>query len=269
MKIEGVYNELHPGITMHKIPVQAGFPGLVFTIGMLSVFLMGIPALIYFLVFATVLGILFAVLLRFMPRHAGVIAFVFSTALFMSLVGFPGLDYWSRQPERDFNDVLNASIIVTPAPPSEFIAPFRCDCRQPQRKQTCVATTQRDRSRRRPQPPSPFDGTWEGKMNDLPGVDLIVADASGGEIGGVITFYFQMRGDDGNWRVADRFVAPVLAARLEKKALLFEVQHHKIHRSPEFGPNVHFRVELEKNNQALLYNVSEEQSEPIRLTRQE
>lgn len=68
MKIKSFNNELHPGISMHKIPVRAGFPGLVFTIGTLTVFLMGIPALIYFLVLAIVLGIGFAVMLRFIPR---------------------------------------------------------------------------------------------------------------------------------------------------------------------------------------------------------
>lgn len=76
MKIEGFSNELHPGITMHKIPVQASFPGLVFTIGTLAVCLMGIPALRYFLLFATVLGIGFAVMLRFIPRQAGLVVLV-------------------------------------------------------------------------------------------------------------------------------------------------------------------------------------------------
>ena len=115
---------------------------------------------------------------------------------------------------------------------------------------------------------SPFDGTWTGSMNDLPGVTFIIADAGGGQIGGVVTFFFHLRGDDGKWRVAGKFVAPLLAPQSNGKVLAFEVQHHKSHGSPEFGPNVRFRIELEKNNQALLYNVSEEQSEPVRLTRQ-
>jgi hypothetical protein len=106
-------------------------------------------------------------------------------------------------------------------------------------------------------------------MNGLPGVSLIIADAGGGQIGGVVTFFFQPRGDDGKWRVAGRSVAPLLNVRAERNALAFAVQHHKTQGSPEFGPNVKFRIDLAKNNQALLYNVSEEQSEPIRLTRQE
>ena len=103
MKTEGFSGELHPGITMHKIPVQAGFPGVVFTIGMLTVFLMGIPALIYFLVFATVLGIVFAVMLRFIPREAGVVAFVCTAAMVAYFVGIPALEDWSRGPKIDLN----------------------------------------------------------------------------------------------------------------------------------------------------------------------
>ena len=72
MNVKGIYNELHPGITMHKIPVKAGFPGLIFTVGVLTVFLIGIPALTYFLVFAAVLGIGVAVMLRFIPRQRSV-----------------------------------------------------------------------------------------------------------------------------------------------------------------------------------------------------
>ena len=71
MKIMRFDNALHPGITMHKIPVKAGFPGLLFTIGVMAVYLMGIPALSYFLGFAIVLGIGVAVMLRFIPRQAG------------------------------------------------------------------------------------------------------------------------------------------------------------------------------------------------------
>lgn len=71
MKIRQIYNELHPGITMHKIPVKAGFAGLIFTVGTLTVFLIGIPALVYFLALACVLGIAVAIMLRFISRQAG------------------------------------------------------------------------------------------------------------------------------------------------------------------------------------------------------
>lgn len=106
--------------------------------------------------------------------------------------------------------------------------------------------------------------------NDLPGVNLIVADAGGGEIGGVVTFYFQMRDDErSKWRVAGKYVVPLLSAHMEGKALVFEVQHHKTHGSLEFGPNVTFHMELTGNTQALLYNPSDTSTEPVKLTRQE
>lgn len=269
MKIEGFSGELHPGITMHKIPIGAGFPGLVFTIGMLSVFLMGIPALIYFLVFAIVLGIGFAVMLRFIPREAGLVAFIFTAVVLVCLVGIPGMEDRSQEEKNDLKDAF-ASLLFPPAPPRRYeLSAYQCDCRQCQSKQPCDRTTRREGSQRRPGPPSPFDGTWDGTMNDLPGIKLIVADGGGGEIGGVVTFYFQKRDDGGPWRVADKFVAPLLAAQAEGKVLLFEVQHHKTDGSPEFGPNVKFRAELAGGNEALLYNTSEPSMGPSRLVRQE
>src|SRR5689334_18620238 len=99
MKTEGFSGELHPGITMHKIPVHAGVPGVLFTVGMLSVFLLGIPAFGYFLVFATVLGIVFAVMLRFIPREAGLVAFVCTAALVVYFIGIPAIEDWTRGAE--------------------------------------------------------------------------------------------------------------------------------------------------------------------------
>ena len=57
--------DLHPGITMHKIPVGVWFAGLIFTIGSLAIFLIGLPVLWYFLVGALALGVGFALILRF------------------------------------------------------------------------------------------------------------------------------------------------------------------------------------------------------------
>jgi hypothetical protein len=56
--------EFHPGITIHKIPVGAGFAGLIFTVGSLAIFLIGLPVLWYFLVGAVALGVGFAVIFR-------------------------------------------------------------------------------------------------------------------------------------------------------------------------------------------------------------
>lgn len=101
---------------------------------------------------------------------------------------------------------------------------------------------------------SPFDGTWEGTMNGLPGLKITIADAGGGEIGGVAVFYFQLRGEDGKWLVAGEFSAPLLMAKMKGNSLLFQVQHHRTHDSPGFGPNRRFRLELDGSNAAMLYN---------------
>jgi len=58
----------HPGITMHKLPVGAGFAGLVFTVGSIAIFLIGLPALWYFLAGAVALGVGVATALRLTAR---------------------------------------------------------------------------------------------------------------------------------------------------------------------------------------------------------
>ena len=61
-------NRLHPGITMHKLPVGAGFAGVVFTVGSMVIFLVGLPTLWYFLAGALALGAGIAAVLRFTER---------------------------------------------------------------------------------------------------------------------------------------------------------------------------------------------------------
>jgi hypothetical protein len=44
-------------------------------------------------------------------------------------------------------------------------------------------------------PPTPsLDGTWEGKMNDLPAIELKINNSSG-KVSGTMLFYFQERSD--------------------------------------------------------------------------
>lgn len=54
----------HPGIALHKIPVDGGFIGLVFTIGSIVIFVGGFPTFWYVIVLSIVLGIAIAILLR-------------------------------------------------------------------------------------------------------------------------------------------------------------------------------------------------------------
>ena len=54
----------HPGISMHKFTVGAGFEGLLFTIGCSLIFVIGLPALWSFVAFGVALGIGVAIFLR-------------------------------------------------------------------------------------------------------------------------------------------------------------------------------------------------------------
>jgi hypothetical protein len=59
--------EMHPGITMHKIPVK-GWAGLVFTVGILAMVLISLPAARWFLAIALPTGIVIGLILRFTSR---------------------------------------------------------------------------------------------------------------------------------------------------------------------------------------------------------
>lgn len=54
----------HSGINMHKLPVGGGFIGLLFAAGSALIFILGFPALWYFVALAAVLGIVVALFLR-------------------------------------------------------------------------------------------------------------------------------------------------------------------------------------------------------------
>jgi hypothetical protein len=102
---------------------------------------------------------------------------------------------------------------------------------------------------------SSFVGTWEGKMNDLPGIDLKI-DEAGGKVGGAIVFYYQERSNENEpWHTAGESPVALLVPNVEGKTLTFEVQHHKCHGCTELGPNVKFRMELMGPNEARLWKL--------------
>jgi hypothetical protein len=120
---------------------------------------------------------------------------------------------------------------------------------------------------------SPFAGIWEGRINDLPGVDLTVQDDDG-RISGVIVFYFQMRGEDGKWRVTDKTSVPMLAPKIEGRVLTFETIHHKQHGGTELGPNNKYRVKLVSEREVQLHifkdqGEASDSDEGLRLMRRE
>jgi hypothetical protein len=86
-------------------------------------------------------------------------------------------------------------------------------------------------------------GTWEGKENGLPAVELTFRNDNG-QISGTIGFYFQTRGADGKWHLDHNppYTVPLLSPKLDRAVLTFETIHHKKHGSPELGPDNRYRV---------------------------
>jgi hypothetical protein len=58
---------LHPGITMHKIPVK-GSMGLVFTLGVLAMILLALPKARWFLALSLPTGVAIGIILRLTRR---------------------------------------------------------------------------------------------------------------------------------------------------------------------------------------------------------
>jgi hypothetical protein len=58
---------MHPGITMHKIPVE-GPMGLVFTVGVLAMILLSLPEARWFLAISLPTGVVIGIILRLTSR---------------------------------------------------------------------------------------------------------------------------------------------------------------------------------------------------------
>jgi hypothetical protein len=112
---------------------------------------------------------------------------------------------------------------------------------------------------------SPFAGTWEGKLNGLPGVEVKIGE-NGRTLGGEVTFFFQRRGEDGKWHLeGDKAPLPMLAVKTSGKVLSFELAHHKTHGSPEYGPNAKFTIELIGPDEARMSKVGDQSVGPVQL----
>ena len=63
----GTPMRLHPGITMHKIPVE-GSPGLLFVIGIVLMALISLPQARWFLALSVPAGLVIGIILRLTSR---------------------------------------------------------------------------------------------------------------------------------------------------------------------------------------------------------
>src|SRR5262249_1141974 len=86
-------------------------------------------------------------------------------------------------------------------------------------------------------------GTWDGKENGLPSVELTIRD-NDGRLTGSIGFYFQKRGKDGKWHLGEKYTVPLLSPQNQRNVLTFETIHHKCDGCTELGPNNKYRVDF-------------------------
>lgn len=62
-------DRLHPGITMHKLPVSGNAVGLLFAAGSMAVFLVGVPSVRIFFLAAIPFGLAVTLALRFFHKR--------------------------------------------------------------------------------------------------------------------------------------------------------------------------------------------------------
>ena len=119
-------------------------------------------------------------------------------------------------------------------------------------------------------PVSQFTGTWEGRTNGQPAVEITLT-ANGGRIAGTIAFYFQMLGKDGKWHVEGQaFRQPLIAPHVDGNAVTFEVLHYQKHGGSELGPNKTYRLEVKGVDEAQFIksgNEANSQRRPLKLRR--
>ena len=107
---------------------------------------------------------------------------------------------------------------------------------------------------------SSFAGTWEGKLNDHPGIDLKI-DEAGGKISGTVVFYVQERGEpDSPLRITAEDPVPLLLPRVEAKTLTFEVQPRTYQEGAEPGPKVKFRVDVAGTDELRLWKLDDRET---------
>jgi hypothetical protein len=106
---------------------------------------------------------------------------------------------------------------------------------------------------------SGFAGTWVGKENGLPSVELTIRDKDGG-VTGTIGFYFQKRGADGKWQLGEKYTVPLLSPKLEGRVLIFETIHSRKDGSRELGPNNRYRVDFVGSKEARIRILKDQSS---------
>jgi len=123
---------------------------------------------------------------------------------------------------------------------------------------------------RQPENASKFTGVWRGQLDNLPGVDLVIAD-EGGQLGGAVLFYLHMRPNvHSPYTSTPGLPEPMFDLRLEGQTLKFDISHRRAHPPRTLhDPPVAFDLKLIGPDKAELVNETEGGGPAVVLTRSE
>jgi hypothetical protein len=117
---------------------------------------------------------------------------------------------------------------------------------------------------------SPIEGTWRGRIHDLPAVVLTVKD-DGGKLSGTILFYFMRRKTEHDpWQVDTKhsIPLPLIDPRFDGKTISFQVSHKEAHPPRTLNdPPSSFQMRLTGKGEAELRNLSENQGPGLKMVR--
>jgi len=112
----------------------------------------------------------------------------------------------------------------------------------------------------------PIVGVWEGRMNELPAVELIVRDDDSG-LTGTIVFFFQ-RKDTGTWKVERQNDEGLIDPIFDGKTLSFKISHADAHTdSSPSDPLVPFSFTLTAPGEGQLTSNYQGQESAIKLVK--
>jgi hypothetical protein len=111
-----------------------------------------------------------------------------------------------------------------------------------------------------------FTGVWRGKIDDLPGVTMVISD-EGGDLTGAVLFYLIRRDEGQSPRSTPGDPEPMFHMKVNRDSLEFQVSHRRAHPPRTLhDPPVTFRLALTGKDQGILIR-GEDERHPFPLFR--
>ena len=103
-------------------------------------------------------------------------------------------------------------------------------------------------------------GVWRGKVDNLPGITMVISD-EGGDLTGAVLFYLIRRDDGQPPRSTPGDPEPMFNMKLDGDSLSFQVSHRRAHPPRTLrDPPVSFRLKLTGKNQGILIRGNDEKN---------